>query len=241
MRDAAETLKRITLELGGKSPNLVFADADLDLAVDIAVGQYANAGQFCLAASRVLVDAAIADEFTERFVARGAELRQGDPRDEQTDVGPQIHPEHFARVDGFVLRSLAGGATALLGGGPNADLGGLYYQPTLLTGMAEGAEILTEEVFGPVLTLQTFDTEEQAVAMANGTRFGLCAVVLTGDRERARRVSGALAAGTVWVNCFYVRDLRAPFGGVKESGIGREGGTWSFDFFCDVKNTVTRQ
>jgi 5-carboxymethyl-2-hydroxymuconic-semialdehyde dehydrogenase len=237
---AGANLTPVRLELGGKSPLLVFADADLNLAVDIAVGQYANAGQFCLAASRVLVDAAIADEFTERFVARGAELRQGDPRDEQTDVGPQIHPEHFARVDGFVLRSLAGGATALLGGGPNADLGGLYYQPTLLTGMAEGAEILTEEVFGPVLTLQTFDTEEQAVAMANGTRFGLCAVVLTGDRDQARRVSGALAAGTVWVNCFYVRDLRAPFGGVKESGIGREGGTWSFDFFCDVKNTVTR-
>ena len=236
---AGANLTPVNLKLGGKSPLLVFADADLDLAVDIAVDQYGNAGQFCLAASRLLVDAVIADEFTERFVARAAKLRQGEPRDEHTDVGPQIHPEHFARVDGFVLRALAGGARALLGGGPNADLGGLYYQPTLLTDLADGAEILTEEVFGPVLSLQTFSSEEQAVALANGTRFGLSAVVLTGHREQARRVSAALVAGTVWVNCFYVRDLRAPFGGARESGIGREGGTWSFDFFCDIKNTVT--
>ncbi|HEU5026730.1 MAG TPA: aldehyde dehydrogenase [Spirillospora sp.] len=236
---AAPNLTPLSLELGGKSPLLVFADADLDLAADLAVEQYDNAGQVCLAATRLLVESSVAEEFTERFLAKAAALKQGDPRDEATDIGPQIHRRHLERVDGFVRRAKDAGARALLGGGPNEDLGGLYYRPTLLTGAPEGAEILTEEVFGPVLTLQTFDTEEQAIAMANGTRFGLAATLATGDPERARRVTSRLVAGTVWVNCFFVRDLRAPFGGARESGVGREGGNWSFDFYCDVKNTVT--
>jgi len=236
---AAPNLTPLSLELGGKSPLLVFADADLELAVDLAVEQYDNAGQVCLAGTRLLVEESIVDEFAERFVARALALRQGDPRDEETDIGPQIHPDHLSRVDGFVRRAVDSGARAVIGGGPNEELGGLYYRPTLLTGMPEGSEVLTEEVFGPVLTLQTFAGEEQAVAMANATRFGLAAVVVTGDPARAARVSGQLVAGTVWVNCFFVRDLRAPFGGSRESGIGREGGTWSFDFYCDVKNTVT--
>lgn len=236
---AAANLTPVSLELGGKSPFVVFADCDLDLAVDLAVGQYDNAGQVCLAGTRLLVEAPIAAEFTERFAARASALRQGDPRDEATDIGPSIHPEHLARVDGFVRRALAAGARVVVGGGPDTELGGLYYRPTLLTDVAPDAEIVTEEVFGPVLTLQTFHTEQEAVAMANGTRFGLAATLLTGDRERADRVCAALVAGTVWTNCFFVRDLRAPFGGARHSGIGREGGTWSFDFYCDVKNTVT--
>jgi 5-carboxymethyl-2-hydroxymuconic-semialdehyde dehydrogenase len=236
---AAVNLVPTSLELGGKSPLLVFADADLDLAVDLAVEQYDNAGQVCLAGTRLLVEASIAAEFTSRFVARAGTLRQGDPRDEATEVGPSIHPDHLARVDGFVRRAVAAGARAVGGGGPNTDLGGLYYRPTLLTGLKPGAEALTEEIFGPVLTLQTFDSEDEAVAMANDTRFGLAAVVATGDRRRAGRVSSRLVAGTVWINCFFVRDLRAPFGGSRESGIGREGGNWSFDFYCDLKNTVT--
>ena len=126
----------------------------------------------------------------------------------------------------------------LLGGGPDRDLGGLHYQPTLLADAEPGAEILTEEVFGPVLTLQTFTAEHEAVALANATRYGLAATVFTGDERRAERVSAQLSAGTVWVNCFFVRDLRAPFGGAGLSGIGREGGSWSFDFYSDVKNTV---
>lgn len=232
---AAANLVPTSFELGGKSPLLVFADADLDLAVDLAVEQYDNAGQVCLAGTRLLVESSIAAEFTERFVARATKLRQGDPRDETTDVGPSIHPDHLARVDGFVRRAIADGAHAVIGGSTD----GRYYRPTLLTGLAPGAEALTEEIFGPVLTLQTFDTEDEAVAMANGTRFGLAAVVATGDRERAGRVTERLVAGTVWVNCFFVRDLRAPFGGSRESGVGREGGNWSFDFYCDIKNTVT--
>jgi len=235
---AGAQLTPVSLELGGKSPLLVFADADLDLAVATAVGQFDNAGQVCLAGTRLLVQERVAAEFTERFLARAAALRQGDPRDQATDVGPSITRAHLQRVDGFVRRAVAAGARPLAGGGPNGELGGLYYQPTLLAGAAPGSEILTEEVFGPVLTLQTFGAEDEAVALANSTRYGLAATLFTGDRRRAERVSARLVAGTVWVNCFFVRDLRAPFGGAGLSGIGREGGTWSFDFYGDVKNTV---
>jgi aminomuconate-semialdehyde/2-hydroxymuconate-6-semialdehyde dehydrogenase len=235
---AGAQLTPVSLELGGKSPLLVFADADLDLAVRHAVGQYDNAGQVCLAGTRLLVDERVAGEFTARFLERAAALRQGDPRDEATDVGPNITRAHLERVDGFVQRAVAAGARALLGGTANHDLGGLYYRPTLLAGAKPGSEILTEEVFGPVLTLQTFSAEDEAVALANSTRYGLAATMFTGDRGRAARVSARLVAGTVWVNCFFVRDLRAPFGGAGMSGVGREGGTWSFDFYSDVKNTV---
>jgi aminomuconate-semialdehyde/2-hydroxymuconate-6-semialdehyde dehydrogenase len=238
-RAAAANLVPTSFELGGKSPLLVFADADLDLAVDLAVEQYDNAGQVCLAATRLLVESSIAEEFTRRFTAKAAELRQGDPRDEATDIGPTIHARQLDKVDGFVQRALAAGARAVIGGGPNTGLGGLYYRPTLLTDVAQDSEIVQEEVFGPVLTLQTFDTEEEAVRLANDTRFGLAATLATGDRARAGRVTARLVAGTVWVNCFFVRDLQAPFGGSRESGVGREGGTWSFDFYCDLKNTVT--
>jgi aminomuconate-semialdehyde/2-hydroxymuconate-6-semialdehyde dehydrogenase len=216
----------------------VFADADLDLAVRHAVGQYDNAGQVCLAGTRLLVEERIADEFTARFLDAASALRQGDPRDDDTDMGPNITRAHLERVDGFVRRAVAAGARPLLGGTVNSDLGGLYYRPTLLADAKPGSEILTEEVFGPVLTLQTFSGEDEAVALANSTRYGLAATMFTGDHDRAERVSARLVAGTVWVNCFFVRDLRAPFGGAGLSGIGREGGTWSFDFYGDVKNTV---
>jgi aminomuconate-semialdehyde/2-hydroxymuconate-6-semialdehyde dehydrogenase len=235
---AGAQLTPASLELGGKSPLLVFADADLDLAVRHAVGQYDNAGQVCLAGTRLLVQDAVVAEFLARFIEAAAALKQGDPRDEATDLGPNITRQHLARIDGFVRRAVAAGARPLLGGAVHPELGGLYYQPTLLADAAPGSEILTEEVFGPVLTVQTFAGEAEAVALANGTRYGLAAMVFTGDRARADRVSARLVAGTVWVNCFFVRDLRAPFGGARQSGIGREGGTWSFDFYGDVKNTV---
>jgi 5-carboxymethyl-2-hydroxymuconic-semialdehyde dehydrogenase len=163
---------------------------------------------------------------------------QGDPRDEATDVSALVSRAHFERVRGFVDRALVAGAKPLLGGGPDDDLGGLYFAPTILAGAAPGSEILTEEVFGPVLTVQTFRDEDSGVAMANDSRFGLAATVATGSRERAERVSARLNAGTVWVNCFFVRDLGAPFGGNGRSGIGREGGIWSFDFYTDIKNSV---
>ncbi|WP_330278646.1 aldehyde dehydrogenase [Streptomyces sp. NBC_00569] len=233
---AAANLVPASFELGGKSPLLVFADADLDLAVDLAVEQYDNAGQVCLAATRILVEETIAEGFTRRFTEKASALRQGDPRDETTDIGPTIHTRQLEKIDGFVQRALAAGARAVIGGRRGE---GQYYAPTLLTDVAQDSEIVQEEVFGPVLTLQTFTDEDEAVRLANDTRFGLAATVATGDRGRAERVTDRLVAGTVWVNCFFVRDLQAPFGGSRHSGVGREGGTWSFDFYCDLKNTVT--
>ncbi|MEU6389624.1 aldehyde dehydrogenase [Streptomyces sp. NPDC046939] len=233
---AAPHLTPTSFELGGKSPLLVFADADLDLAVALAVEQYDNAGQVCLAATRILVQEPVAGEFVRRFTDRAGRLRQGDPRDDATDIGPNIHPAHLDKIDGFVRRAVAAGARAVIGG---HRIDSRYYAPTLLTDVDQDAEIVQEEVFGPVLTLQTFQEEAEAVRLANGTRFGLAATVATGDPARAERVTAQLVAGTVWVNCFFVRDLRAPFGGARSSGVGREGGDWSFDFFCDLKNTVT--
>ncbi|MFI1358839.1 aldehyde dehydrogenase [Streptomyces sp. NPDC020898] len=235
---AAANLTPLSLELGGKSPLLVFADADLELAVDLAVEQYDNAGQVCLAATRILVEESVVDEFTRRFIDKATRLTQGDPRDEATDLGPNIHPRQLEKIDGFVQRAVEAGARALIGG-HRADGDGQYYAPTLLTEVAQDSEIVQEEVFGPVLTLQTFAGEDEAVRLANDTRFGLAATLVTGDPDRAERVTARLVAGTVWVNCFFVRDLQAPFGGSRLSGVGREGGTWSFDFYCDVKNTVT--
>ena len=237
-RAAAENLIPCSFELGGKSPTVILDDADLDLAVDLAVEQYDNAGQVCLAGTRLLVQRGIADAFTERFRARATQIRQGDPRDEDTQIGPNIHLKHIERVQGFVDRAKADGATIAYGGGVNTALGTHYFEPTLVVDAAPGSEILTEEVFGPVLTMQTFDTDEEGLALANGTEFGLAACVVSGDRARAEAFTKDLVAGTIWVNCFFVRDLSAPFGGSKKSGIGREGGVWSFDFYADVKNTV---
>ena len=235
---AAPHIVPLSFELGGKSPLVVFADCDLDLAVDLAVEQFDNAGQVCLGAFRMLVEETIADEFLQRVLERAKLLVQGDPRDEATDISALVSRQHFDRVCGFVERAVSDGAEPVLGGGPNTELGGLYFSPTVLVGADPDAEIAKEEVFGPVMTLQTFSNEDEAVRMANDTRFGLAATLVTGDRDRAERVSGLLRAGTVWVNCFFVRDLGAPFGGSGKSGIGREGGVWSFDFYCDVKNSV---
>lgn len=235
---AAENIVPLSYELGGKSPLVVLEDADLDLAVELAVEQFDNAGQVCLKAARMLVHSSLVDEFTERVVAGAAQLRQGDPREEDTDVSALISRRHFEQISGFVERALDDGATALLGGGPNDELGGLYFRPTVLVDAKPDSEIMTEEVFGPVVTIESFDTEDEAVRRANDTRFGLAATLVTGSREAAERVSARLDAGTVWVNCFFVRDLEAPFGGNGRSGIGREGGIWSFDFYTDIKNSV---
>jgi aminomuconate-semialdehyde/2-hydroxymuconate-6-semialdehyde dehydrogenase len=239
---AARNVTPVSFELGGKSPLLVFDDADLDLAVDLAVEQFDNSGQVCLAAVRMLVQDGIYDEFRTRFLERAATLVQGDSRDEGVDLGPLVSKSHFERVDGFVKRAVAGGAEVILGGGPNDELnvatGGFYYRPTVFEGVDRTMEITCQEVFGPVLTLQRFSTEDDGIAMANDTDYGLAATIVTGSQERAERVASAVRAGTVWVNCFFVRDLSAPFGGSGRSGIGREGGTWSFDFYCDVKNSV---
>jgi aminomuconate-semialdehyde/2-hydroxymuconate-6-semialdehyde dehydrogenase len=236
---AAANLTPVSLELGGKSPFVAFADADLDAVVKQAVNQFDNAGQVCLAGTRLIVERSMLDDFLSRFTEAADAIVQGDPREDTTDLGPQITREHFDRVDGFVQRAKAEGARPLFGGGPNDDLGGLYYRPTLFVDVPEGSEVLRREVFGPVLTLQTFETEDEAIALANETEYGLAAILYTGDQERAARVASRIVAGTVWVNCFFVRDLRAPFGGARSSGVGREGGVYSFDFYSDVKNVCS--
>ncbi|MFM9920097.1 aldehyde dehydrogenase [Lacisediminihabitans sp. H27-G8] len=237
-RAAAENLTPCSFELGGKSPCIVLADADIELAASLAVEQYDNAGQICLSGTRLLVHESIASEFTSAFTRKVESLVQGDPRDPLSDIGPQVHRTHFERITGFVDRAKADGATIVFGGEQNSGLGGLYFRPTLVDEPTPGSEIVTQEVFGPVLTMQTFSTDEEVIELANGTEFGLAAVVVSGDRSHAEAITTRLVAGTIWVNCFFVRDLRAPFGGSKKSGVGREGGTWSFDFYADVKNTV---
>lgn len=239
---AAANTTPVSFELGGKSPLLVFDDADLDLAVDLAVEQFDNSGQVCLAAVRLLVQDGIYDAFREKFLARAEAVNQGDSREEGVDLGPLISKTHFERVDGFVQRAKADGANLVLGGEPNHELnektGGFYYKPTVFEGVEPAWEIAKQEVFGPVLTLQRFTTEEEGIAMANDTEYGLAATIVTGSKERAERVTSQVRSGTTWINCFFVRDLSAPFGGSGRSGIGREGGLWSFDFYCDVKNSV---
>ncbi len=239
-RAAAAHLTPTSFELGGKSPFIVLADADLDDAATTVAHQFINAGQVCLAGTRVLVERSIAADFLARVTAATAKLPVGDPRDFATRVGPLIHPRQRERVAGFVDRAVANGATVVFGGGPH-PAGELYYQPTLLTDVTTGDEIVQHEVFGPVLTWQTFATDDDAIAEANATRYGLAAMVYSRSEERALRVAEQIVAGTVWVNCFFVRDLGAPFGGARQSGIGREGGTWSFDFYCDVKNIAVKR
>jgi 5-carboxymethyl-2-hydroxymuconic-semialdehyde dehydrogenase len=229
---AAGNIVPFTAELGGKNPLVVFADADLDAAARKAAGQYDDAGQVCLSGTRLLVEESVLDEFLTRFHAATDEHVLGDPADDATTVSPLIHPDHLARVSGFVDRARENGQRIVRGG---HGAGGLFYEPTLIEPTSNDAEIVQNEVFGPVLTIQSFATEEEAIALANSTRYGLSGIVYTSSMGRAERVGRALRAGTVWVNTFLVRDLTAPFGGMGESGIGREGGDYALDFYSDLK------
>jgi acyl-CoA reductase-like NAD-dependent aldehyde dehydrogenase len=231
---AAQNLVPFTAELGGKGPLVVFADADLDAAAQKAALQYDDSGQNCMAGTRLLVEESVAGELLERFHGAVDAHVLGDPRDEATTISPLIHRDHLARVEGFVERARANG-DRIVRGGKVADIGGLWYEPTLVEPRSNDSEIVQREVFGPVLTFQTFGTEEEAVALANSTEYGLAATLYTSSAERAERVGRAVRAGTVWVNCFLVRDLTAPFGGVGISGIGREGGDYALDFYSDLK------
>ncbi|MGQ0572967.1 MAG: aldehyde dehydrogenase [Pseudonocardia sp.] len=229
---AARNLTPVSLELGGKGANLVFADADLDNAVDWSIkAVFTNAGQVCLAGSRLYVQRPILDEFLARFVTAAEALRLGDPRDPATQLGPLASAAHFEKVRRYVEEP---GGKVLTGG-----LGdGWTVRPTVVVDAPPDAPIVREEVFGPVVTVAPFDTEAEAVGLANDSPYGLNAMVFTENLSRAHRVGAALRAGTVWVNCFFVRDLRAPFGGFGDSGWGREGGTFSREFFTEPKAVV---
>jgi len=231
---AAKNLVPFTAELGGKSPFVVFEDADLDAAARKAAGQYDDAGQVCLAGTRLLIQKSVCDAFLTKFHEFVDQHVLGDPRDDRTTISPLIHPDHLARVEGFVDRAHTAG-DRIVRGGRRTDIGGLWYEPTLVEPRSNDSEIVQREVFGPVLTVQTFRDEEEAVELANSTAYGLAGIVYTGLAERADCVGRALRAGTVWVNCFLVRDLTAPFGGFGISGIGREGGDYALDFYSDLK------
>ena len=233
---AGANLVPCSLELGGKSPFIVLDDADLDGAAATGALMYRNAGQVCLAGTRFLVHAAVAERFVAAMRAHVERLVVGDPREEATEVGPIIHPRQVERVAGFVDRAVQGGARVLWGGAAHGH-GPQYYQPTMLADVAQDSEIVQNEVFGPVLTLQTFASDEEAVALANGTDYGLGGVCY-GETAHATAVAEQVRTGFIWVNSFGIRDLAAPFGGIKRSGVGREGGDWSFEFFCDVKDVV---
>ncbi len=233
---AAKHLLPVSLELGGKGANLVFADCDLDEAViwsNRAI--FTNAGQVCLAGSRLYVQSAVYDEFVDRLVASAEALVVGAPSDPATDMGPLASKTHFTKVAGY-LNDLPDGAVMRCGG--VATDGSWVVRPTIITDAPADARICTEEVFGPVVTILPFDDEAEAVAVANASPYGLNAMIFTENVRRAHRVAARLRAGTVWVNCFFVRDLRAPFGGVGWSGIGREGGNYSREFFTEPKAVV---
>jgi betaine-aldehyde dehydrogenase/5-carboxymethyl-2-hydroxymuconic-semialdehyde dehydrogenase len=231
---AARNIVPFTAELGGKGPLLVFADSDLDAAARKAAGQYDDSGQVCLAGTRLLVEESVAPDFLDLFNAYTDKHVLGDSRNPTTTISPMIHPEHLARVDGFVSRAREAGDRILRGGERWKD-DGLWYEPTLIEPKDNYSEVVQREVFGPVLTFQTFADEMEAIALANSTDYGLSGIVYTGSEERAHRVGSAIRAGTVWVNTFLVRDLTAPFGGCKISGIGREGGDYALDFHSDLK------
>ena len=233
----APTLKRSSVELGGKSPVVVFEDADPDLAVDAALAQiFTMNGQRCTAGSRLLVQRPLYERIVEDVAARARNIRVGDPTDQRTELGPLITEEHHASVLDYIASARADGARILAGGDRPAALArGNYLEATVIADVDESMRVFQEEIFGPVLVAMPFDDEADAIRLANATRYGLAAYVWTNDIRRAHRVAHAIDTGMCWINSQNVRDLRTPFGGVKSSGIGREGGDYAFDFYCDIE------
>jgi aminomuconate-semialdehyde/2-hydroxymuconate-6-semialdehyde dehydrogenase len=238
---AAPLFKKLSLELGGKNPSVVFADCDLEPTVEGVVrAAFANQGQVCLCGSRILVERPLYQRFSEAFVARVRALQPGNPQDEATNFGALISQDHRDKVEGYARLAREEGGEILCGG-ERAELGGefaagAFFLPTVVAGLSPNSRCATEEIFGPVVTLHPYDTEAQALAIANGVRYGLAASVWTTDLARAHRFSAALESGMVWVNTWLLRDLRVPFGGMKDSGVGREGGRHSLEFFSESRN-----
>ena len=231
---AAKNLVPFTAELGGKGALIVFADADLDAAAKKAAAQFEDSGQVCLAGTRLLIEKSVKAEFLDRLTHYTNEHVYGDSRNPETTLSAAIHPVHLEKVEGFVQRARTSG-DAVIFGGERFEPGKLWYKPTLIEPSSNDSEVVQKEIFGPVLTLQTFDSEAQAVSLANSTEYGLSGIIYTSSADRATRVGQALRAGTVWVNTFLVRDLSAPFGGFGISGIGREGGDYALDFHSDLQ------
>ncbi|MCB0661156.1 MAG: aldehyde dehydrogenase [Saprospiraceae bacterium] len=244
-RTAAPMFKKLSLELGGKNPNLIFADCDFEkMMAETMRSSFANNGQICLCGSRVYIQRPIYDKFKEEFVARTKKLVVGNPLDAPTNQGAVVSKSHFEKILSYVALAKEEGGKVLAGGhavqlsGENE--GGYFIAPTIIEGLPETCRTNQEEIFGPVVTIQPFDTEEEAIVLANSTEYGLASTVWTSDLNRAHRVAEQIQAGIVWINCWMLRDLRTPFGGVKNSGVGREGGLEALRFFTEPKNVCVK-
>ncbi|MFN4914341.1 MAG: aldehyde dehydrogenase [Sphingomonadales bacterium] len=237
---AAPMFKKLSLELGGKNPNIIFEDADLNEAVKTSVrSSFLNQGEICLCGSRVFVHTRVYDAFKTALLQEVAKMQVGDPFDEKTRVGAIVSKPHFDKVLSYIDLAKQEGGHVLCGGHavkPNGFENGWFIAPTIIEGLDANCRTNTEEIFGPVITLIPFETEEEVLKMANGTAYGLAATLWTTDLKRAHRMAEALQSGIVWVNCWLLRDLRTPFGGVKQSGVGREGGWEAMRFFTEPKN-----
>ena len=244
-REAASSFKKVSLEMGGKNPTLIFADADLRSAIPETVrAAFSNTGQICLCGSRILIERTVYARVRDELVERVRALRIGDPLEPRTDQGALVSRQHFDKVMGCLQvardeggRVLCGGVRARVEGRCS---GGFFIEPTLIEGLGPACRTNQEEIFGPVATLLPFDSEAEAIELANSTRYGLSASLWTRDLSRAHRASAALHSGIVWVNCWMFRDLRTPFGGVKDSGVGREGGMDAMRFFTEAKNVCVK-
>ncbi len=244
-RTAAPMFKKLSLELGGKNPVVIFADCDFEKMLRTTVlSSFRNQGQICLCGSRILVERPLYERFRDAFVERVKALRVGDPADPGSDLGAVVSGPHMEKVLSYIALAREEGGTVLCGGervrlaGDLAD--GWYIAPTVIEGLGPACRTNQEEIFGPVVTIAPFDTEEEALSVANGTPYGLASVLWTNDLKRAHRMARRLESGIVWVNCWMVRDLRTPFGGMKQSGVGREGGVEALRFFTEAKNVCIK-
>ncbi|MCB0692681.1 MAG: aldehyde dehydrogenase [Lewinellaceae bacterium] len=242
---AAPMFKKLSLELGGKNPTLIFADAEFEDVLRTTVQSgFANQGEICLCGSRILVERPIYEKFRDAYVEKISRLKVGDPTDPETRVGAIVSEAHKDKILSYIALAQEEGGRILCGGKAVRIEGrcanGWFIQPTVIEGLDQGCRTNQEEIFGPVVTIQPFDTEEEALAMANGVRYGLATTVWTSDLKRAHRVAARLESGIVWVNCWLLRDLRTPFGGMKDSGVGREGGWEAMRFFTEAKNVCIK-
>ncbi|MAT53928.1 MAG: 2-hydroxymuconic semialdehyde dehydrogenase [Saprospirales bacterium] len=242
---AAPMFKKLSLELGGKNPNLVFADCDLDKAIATTVhSSFGNNGQICLCGSRIYIQRPVYEQFRDELVRRAEKLTVGNPFDEKTKLGALVSKQHREKVLSYVQLAREEGGTVLTGGetvNPGGEFSeGYYMRPTVIEGLPNSCRTNQEEIFGPVVTLQPFDTEEEALELANSVKYGLSSTIWTNDIHRATRLAEKIEAGIVWINCWMVRDLRTPFGGIKNSGVGREGGFEALRFFTEPKNVCIK-
>lgn len=244
-RTAAPMFKKLSLELGGKNPNIIFDDCNFEEALKTSLrSSFANQGQICLCGSRVYIQRGIYEKFRDAFVQKVSAMQVGDPLDENTKMGAVVSKPHFDKILSYIDLALKEGGTVLTGGHAEKMEGelsdGYFIRPTVIEGLDEKCRTNQEEIFGPVVTLQPFDSEEEVLGYANGTQYGLAATVWTQDVSRAHRMADKLKSGIVWINCWLVRDLRTPFGGVKNSGVGREGGWEAMRFFTEPKNVCIK-